>query len=91
MRNYWCYQKQSKNGIDETVTDFFFKLDILFIYISNVIPLFSFPSTNLLSHLTSPASMRVLPYPPTHSHFTTLTFPYTGPSSLHRTKGLSSH
>ena len=31
-----------------------------------------------------PASMRVLPYPPTHSHFTALAFPYTGASSLHR-------
>ena len=29
--------------------------------------------------------------PPTHSHFTTLAFPNTGTSSLHRTKGLSSH
>ena len=33
------------------------------------------------------ASMRVLPYPPTHSHLTALAFPYTGASSLHRTKG----
>ena len=39
----------------------------------------------------SPASMRVLPHLPTHSHLTTLALPYTGVSSLHRTKGLSSH
>ena len=37
-----------------------------------------------------PASMRVLPLPPIHSHFTTRAFPYTGKSSLHRTKDLSS-
>jgi hypothetical protein len=29
--------------------------------------------------------------PPTHSHFLALTFPYSGASSLHGTKGLSSH
>jgi hypothetical protein len=38
-----------------------------------------------------PASMRVLPYPPTHSFLPTLAFPYIGASSLHRTNGLSSH
>ena len=37
------------------------------------------------------ASMRVLPYPLTHSHLTALAFPYTGALSLHRTKGLPSH
>jgi hypothetical protein len=30
-------------------------------------------------------------HPPTHSHFTVLTFSYTGALSLHRTKQLSSH
>ena len=38
-----------------------------------------------------PASMRVLPHPPTHSHLTVLAFPYTGASSFHRTKGFSSY
>jgi hypothetical protein len=38
-----------------------------------------------------PASMRVLPHPPIHSHLTALAFLYTGASSLHRNKGLSSH
>ena len=37
------------------------------------------------------ASMRVLPHPPTHSCLPTLAFPYTGASSLHRTKDLPSH
>ena len=36
-------------------------------------------------------SMGVSPHPLTHSHLTILAFPYTGASSLHRTKGLSSH
>ena len=39
----------------------------------------------------SPASMTVFPHPPSHSYFTTLAFPYTGASSIHRTKGLPSH
>ena len=38
-----------------------------------------------------PVSMRVLPHLPTHSHLTTLAFLYTGASSLHQTKGLTSH
>lgn len=38
-----------------------------------------------------PASMWVLPYPPTHSCLPALAFPYTRALSLHRTKGLSSH
>jgi hypothetical protein len=38
-----------------------------------------------------PASMRVLPYPLTHSHLTALAFPYTGASNTIRPKGLSSH
>ena len=41
--------------------------------------------------LLPPISIRVLPLSPTLSHFTTLAFPYTGESSLHRTKGLSSY
>ena len=46
----------------------------LFIYISNVIPLLIFPSTNLLSIPPSPASIRMLSYLPTYSHLTALTF-----------------
>ena len=34
------------------------------------------------------ASMRVLPNPSIHSLLTVLAFPYSGASSLHRTKGL---
>ena len=36
-------------------------------------------------------SMRVLPHPLAHSHFTTLAFPYPGSLCLHRTKGFLSH
>ena len=39
----------------------------------------------------SPAPMRVLPYPQTHSSLTALASPYTGASSLHKTKEHSSH
>ena len=67
-------------------------LVILFIYISNVITLRSFPSPKTLSYpllvpcfyeSTSPPTH---PLPPHHP-----IFPYTGASSLHRNKGLSSH
>jgi hypothetical protein len=48
----------------------------LLIYISNVIPLTGFPSASPLSHPLSRASMRVFPYPLTHSHLIALAFPY---------------
>ena len=68
-----------------------FLLDFAFIYISTVIPFpVHLPQTPYPIHLT-PASMRVLPHAPTHSHLTVLAFPYTGASSLHRTKGIPSH
>jgi hypothetical protein len=38
-----------------------------------------------------PASMRVLPHPPTYSCLTAIAFPYTRESSLHRIKDLPSH
>ena len=38
-----------------------------------------------------PASMRVFLHPPTYTCLPTLALPYTGASSLHRTKGLFSH
>ena len=41
--------------------------------------------------LPLPGFMRVLPHPPTYSHFTALSFPYTLASSLHSTRGLSSY
>lgn len=56
-----------------------FLLVILFIYISNYIPLPGYPSANSPSHLPSLcllfASIRILLYPLTHSHLTTLTSP----------------
>ena len=78
---------------DGTLNSVFFSclfLDIFFIYISNVIP---FPRNigSPLPYSPPPASMRVFPHPPTHSHLPTLASPYIGASSLHRTKGLSSH
>jgi hypothetical protein len=66
-------------------------LDILFIYISNVIPFPSFPFENLFILPSFPVFLRMLPYLPTHSHLTTLVFPYTGALSLQKIKGLYSH
>ena len=67
-----------------------FLLIILFNWTSNVIPLPCFPSANPQS-TPPPASMRMLPYQPTHLCITALAFPYAGASSLHRTKGLLSY
>jgi hypothetical protein len=77
--------------LDFVTVSFNFLLDILCIYISSVIPFPGFPSRHPLSHPHPLASMKMLPYPPSQSRFPTLTFPYTGESSFHRTKGLSSY
>jgi hypothetical protein len=84
----------------------FFWVDILFIYISNVIPFPSFPSRRPLSHrpfpflyegvsptthLPPPACMTVVPHPSTHFHLPALAFSYTGASILPRTKDLYSN
>jgi hypothetical protein len=66
-------------------------LDIFYIYISNVIPVPGFTSGTPLSNPPLPASMRILPLPPTPSLLTFLVFPYNEESSLHRTKGISSY
>jgi hypothetical protein len=54
--------------------------DILFIYISNAIPFLSSLPPSPPIPPPFPASMRVLPYPPIHSHLTALEFLYTGTS-----------
>jgi hypothetical protein len=64
-------------------------LDIFFIYISNVILLPSSPLETSYSIPPPPTFMRV--YPHTHTYIPALASSYTGASSLHRTKGLSSH
>jgi hypothetical protein len=62
-----------------------FLLDIFFIYISNFIPFPGFLSKYFLSHPLSPCS-------PTYPlYFPVLAFPYTGASSLPKTKVPSSH
>jgi hypothetical protein len=48
------------------------------------------PKKNCLSHPPSPCFCKGVP-PPTHTDFPSLAYPYTGTSSLHRAKGLSSH
>ena len=64
-------------------------MDILYIYISNVILFPSFPSGNLSQTPSSCFYKDV--HPPIHFHLPDLAFPYSGTSTLPRTKGLSSH
>jgi hypothetical protein len=62
----------------------FFFLDIVFIYISNVI---LFPFSLQKSHNTIP--LPLLLWPHTHSHLYAIAFSYTGVLSLHRTEAPS--
>ena len=57
---------------------------------SNVIPLSGFPSARPLYYVPRHVSMKVFPYPHTHSHLTALASFYARASSLHRTEGLPS-
>ena len=60
----------------------------------NCYPFPSLPSPNPLSHPSSPCFYEGTSphtHAPKHSHLTVLAFPYTGASSLHRTKGIPSH
>jgi hypothetical protein len=66
-------------------------MDILLIYMSNVIPFPCFLSAHPYPIPPYPASMRLLLHPPILSHLHALALPYTRASSLHRTKGLPSH
>jgi hypothetical protein len=75
----------------QSLSTLYFLLDIFFIYLSNVIPFPGFPSETPYAMLPLPASMRVLLHLPTQSCLSALAFPYTGVSSLRRTKGVSSH
>jgi hypothetical protein len=62
-----------------------------FIYLHFKCPFLVFPAETPYPIPHSPASMQVLPHPPTHSCLPTLAFSYTGTSSFPRTKALSSH
>jgi hypothetical protein len=68
-----------------------FLLDILFIYISNVIPFVVSPPEAHYLALPPYVSMRVLTHAPTNSHLCALALPYTGALSLSRNKDLSFH
>jgi len=67
-----------------------FLLIVLFMYISNDIPLLHTPHPIPPSPLLF-ASMMVLLHPLSHSYLTALASPNTGASNLYRTKGLPSH
>jgi hypothetical protein len=63
-------------------------MDILFNYISNIIPFPSFPP-GMRPPPSHPHSLFFYEgIPPTYSHLPAMAFPYTGALNLHRTKGL---
>jgi hypothetical protein len=70
------------------LTDNFFDIFIgYFIYLHfKCYPFPGFPSGKPLTYMPSPASIKVLPHPPTHSCLPALIFSYTGASSLPRTR-----
>jgi hypothetical protein len=75
---------------------FFFLLDIFFIYISNVNPFHGFSPEIPYTILPPPASMSVLPHPPTptflSSHSPTLWHrPFTGPTASPPINAQQSH
>ena len=74
-----------KNDNSFVLDYLFILLGIFFIYSLNIIPFLGFSSENPLSQPLPPAHQS------TQSCFPVLAFPYTGASSLHRTKGLFSH
>jgi hypothetical protein len=65
---------------------------IFYLFTFQMLSSFHFPFWNLYPIPPPPASMRVLPtHSPTAASLPWEAFPYPGASSLHRTKGLSSH
>lgn len=62
-----------------------FLIDVLFVYISNVMPLLHFPSMIPPSH-PHPLCLSESTSPPTHSFLTILASPFSEASSLHKTK-----
>jgi hypothetical protein len=68
--------------VNKAVSLFFLLLDILFIYISNVITFPSFLSRNTLSHPHPTPGFYEGAYSPIYP-LPSLAFPYTGASSLH--------
>jgi hypothetical protein len=66
-------------------------------YVVVVVKIFSLFAFQMLSPFLIPRLKTPYPIPTTpahqttHSHIPVLEFPYTGASSLHKTKGLSSH
>ena len=64
----------------------FLLLDISLFTFQMLSPFPVSPPEPLYSIPLPPASMRVLPYPPSHSCLCTLAFPYTGALSFDRTR-----
>jgi F0F1-type ATP synthase membrane subunit a len=87
-------KKKIRDKIHQNIKNIFLKnfvLVILFIYISNVILLPSFPSANPYPFPPPPYFCGVLTYPIPTSTSLQLYFPYAEASSLHRTKVLPSN
>jgi hypothetical protein len=79
----------------EYIFPIFFRIGyFLYLHFKYTNPFPVSPPQPPLSHPLSPCFYQDAPlptHPPTHSHLTALEFLYTGASSLHMTKHLSSH
>jgi hypothetical protein len=78
------------NAFYEAIVTHFFYWIFVFIYISSVISFPNLPSPTR-NYLAQPPPTSFFEDEPTHSCLPILTFPYTGASSLHGIKDLSSH
>jgi hypothetical protein len=81
-----CYWDAGLRNYDAEETSFV--LVILFIYISNVILLPSFPLQN---SYPTPLCFYESAFPLTHPCLSAIAFPYAGSLSLHRIQGIPSH
>jgi hypothetical protein len=72
---------------------FFFKLDFFLLTFQMLSPFPGSPQPLETAYLIlpPPASLRIFPHPVTYSWLPILAFFYSGATSLHGTKGLSSH
>jgi hypothetical protein len=90
--HHFTYLVQNPLWIYENWQSCFFFLNwIFYLYTFKMLSPLSVSPLNPPIPSSTPVSMRVLLYPPTHSHLTALAFPYTVALGLQRNNALPSH